>query len=428
VPLQPGQRLELEIEKPAAGGRMIGRHDGQVILVQGAIPGERVVAAVERVERQVAFAGALDIVSASPDRRSVHAELSCGGCSYAHIQYERQVALKGEVVADAFTRLGRLTVQPPAVAPSPDRGYRMRARLHVRGDRVGFFREGTHDLCDAGATGQLTEATVEAAAACAGSLARHGVSLSAIEIAENIAANERAAHVIPAANTRLTDEALDEALSAAGLTGLSGLAANGVDRTAGVPVVSDPLTVLTGGAVAEGALQRRAESFFQANRFLLPALVGAVTASVPDDGAVLDLYAGVGLFSVALAALGRRGITAVEGDRSSGRDLLRNAMPFAAVLRVSVESVEQFLKRKGERAATIIVDPPRTGISRDAMNAVVRVKASTVVYVSCDPATMARDARRLVDGGYELTLLTAFDLFPNTPHVEALGVFGYRGR
>ena len=428
MPLQPGQRLELAIEKPAAGGRMIARHDGQVILVQGAIPGERVTAAVERVERQVAFASTVDLVSASPDRRSAHADPSCGGCSYAHIEYERQVALKSEVISDAFTRLGRLPVQPPAVAPSPDRDYRMRARLHVRGDRVGFFREGTHDLCDAAATGQLTAASVEAAAECVSALARRGVSLSAIEIAENIAADQRAAYVIPAANSKLTDEVLDEALKAAGLTGVSGLAADGLERTAGVPVVSDPLAVLTAGAVAAGALQRHAESFFQANRFLLPALVRAVTAAVPADGAVLDLYAGVGLFSVALAALGRRGITAVEGDRTSGRDLLRNATPFAEALRISVESVEQYLKRRGNRAATIIVDPPRTGISREAMTAVVRAGAARVVYVSCDPATMARDARRLVDGGYELASLTAFDLFPNTPHVEALGVFDARGQ
>ncbi len=406
---------------------MIGRHDGQVILVQGAIPGERVVASVERVERQVAFASTVDVVSASSDRRSSHADLACGGCLYAHIGYDRQIGLKSEVIRDAFARLGRLPVDPPRVASSPERDYRMRARLHVRGDRIGFFREGTHDLCDAAATGQLAVASVNAAAECVGALVHRGVSLSAIELTENVAADQRAVHVIPTASSKLTDEVLDEALKTAGLTGVTGLTANGLVRTAGVPVVSDPLSVLTAGAATEGALQRHAESFFQANRFLLPALVGEVIAAVPADGPVLDLYAGVGLFSVALAALGRRGITAVEGDRTSGRDLLRNAAPFASALRVSVESVEQYLKRRGEPAATIIVDPPRTGISRDAMSAVVRAGAARVVYVSCDPATMARDARRLVDGGYELTSLTAFDLFPNTPHVEALGVFEARG-
>ncbi len=117
----------------------------------------------------------------------------------------------------------------------------MRARLHVRGDRVGFFREGTHDLCDAAATGQLTAATVDAAAKCVAALASRDVSLSAIELTENIAADQRVAHVIPTATSRLTNEVLDEALKAAGLTGVTGLAANGVARTAGVPVVSDPL-------------------------------------------------------------------------------------------------------------------------------------------------------------------------------------------
>ena len=405
---------------------MIGRHDGQVILVQGAIPGERVVASVERVERQVAFASTVDVLESSSDRREIPADLTCGGCLYAHIDYRRQLALKAEVLRDAFARLGRLPIAAPAVAASPDRGYRMRARLHVRGDRVGFFREGTHDLCDAKITGQLTDATVDAAAACAESLARSGTSPAAIELTENVAADQRAAYVTVTGDKSPAQEALDEALTASGLTGVTCLGANGTSRTAGVPVVSDPLSVLTSGAAQSGSLQRHAESFFQANRFLLPALVRAVVDAVPSGGSVLDLYAGVGLFSVSLAALGRRGITAVEGDRTSGRDLQRNAMPFAAVLRVSVDSVEQFLKRRGEQAATIIVDPPRTGISRDAMNAVVRANASRVVYVSCDPATMARDARRLVDGGYELTTLTAFDLFPNTPHVESLGVFELR--
>jgi 23S rRNA (uracil1939-C5)-methyltransferase len=423
VPLLQQQRLDLTVEKPAAGGRMIARHEGQVILVQGAIPGERVVAAVERVERHVAFARTVEVLDPSPDRRSETADLSCGGCSYAHIDYHRQLQLKGEVVRDAFARLGRLSVDAPHVASSPDRGYRMRARLHVRGERVGFFREGTHDLCDAAATGQLPEASVNAVAACVTALARRGVAVSALELTENIAGDERAANVIPAAGSDVTGEVLGDALTAAGLTGLTALGATGVTRTAGVPVVADPLSALTAGAAISGTLQRHAESFFQANRFLLPSLVGEVTGAVAADETVLDLYAGVGLFSVALAAVGRRDITAIEGDRTSGRDLMNNAAPYGEALRVYVESVEEYLKRRTVRAAAVIVDPPRSGISRDAMAAVVRAAAKKVVYVSCDPATMARDARRLVDGGYEVASLTAFDLFPNTPHVESVGVF-----
>jgi 23S rRNA (uracil1939-C5)-methyltransferase len=152
VAVNPGDQVELAIEKPAAGGRMLARHEGRVILVQGAIPGERVRARIGRVEKQLAFAETVDVIDPSADRREPAVDLACGGCLYAHIGYERQRALKAEVVRDAFARLGRIEVAAPVVAASPETAYRMRARLHVRGDRIGFYREGTHDLCDAAAT------------------------------------------------------------------------------------------------------------------------------------------------------------------------------------------------------------------------------------------------------------------------------------
>lgn len=402
---------------------MLARHGGQVILVQGAIPGERVRARIGRVERQLAFADTVEVITPSSDRCEAAVDLACGGCLYAHIGYERQRALKAEVVRDAFGRLGHIEVAPPALAASPESGYRMRARLHVRGDRVGFYREGTHDLCDAASTRQLDDRAIDAAAGAVGAFAAAGVSLSAVELTENIAGTERVMHAIPAEGSDLSQQALDDALAEGGLTGCTGRSAVGITRTAGAPVVTDPLTVLTGRAATAGVLQRHAESFFQANRYLLPALVQAVVEAIPAEGTVLDLYAGVGLFSVCLAASGRKRLTAVEGDRTSGKDLKRNAAAYAGDLQVVVASVEDYLLRRNPRAQTIVVDPPRTGLSREALQSLVRVRAGRIVYVSCDPATMARDARRLLDGGYELVSLQAFDLFPNTPHVESLGVF-----
>jgi len=302
----------------------------------------------------------------------------------------------------------------------------MRARLHVRGERIGFYREGTHELCDAAATQQLDSRAIVAAARAVGALAGAGCAVSAVELTENISGTERLLHVIPAESSDISERALDEALAAGGLTGCTGRSAEGVMRTSGVPVVSDPLAVLIGGAAGAGALHRHAESFFQANRYLLPDLVKAVIAAIPAEGSVLDLYAGVGLFSVCLAASGRKRVTAVEGDRTNGRDLKKNAAAYATDLQVVVASVEDYLARRTPRAATILVDPPRTGMSRKAMQSIVHARAERIVYVSCDPATMARDARRLVDGGYDLKSLEAFDLFPNTPHVESLGVFGRR--
>jgi len=427
--LQPGQQIELTIDKPAAGGRMLARHDGQVVLVRAAIPGERVLARVERVERQLAFATSEQVIDASPDRAPTEIDLLCGGCLYAHIAYPRQLSLKADVIHDAFARLGGLPLDRRVeVQASPDRGYRMRARLHVRGARIGFYREGTHDLCDAGPTGQLSDGAIAAAGRAVESLARSGHALSSAELTENIAADQRVLHVTAVEGANVTDHALDTAAAAGALTGCTVRTAQGTLRSAGVPVVTDPLSVLTTGRAHTGDLQRHAEAFFQANRYLLPRLVTTVIDFVPPEGAVLDLYAGVGLFSISLAAMGRSGITAVEGDRISGSDLQRNATALRGRVYPVMMSVEDYLKRrKGKTARTLLVDPPRTGISRSAMEAVVALKAARVVYVSCDPPTMARDARRLVNAGYQLTSLSAFDLFPNTPHVESVGVFDSAG-
>ena len=145
---------------------------------------------------------------------------------------------------------------------------------------------------------------------------------------------------------------------------------------------------------------------------------------MPKTDAVLDLYAGVGLFSVSLAAGGHTGeISAVEGDRAAGGDLQTNARPFER-LRPFVTSVEAFLSSpRTPDAQTIVVDPPRTGLSKAAGAAIITRAAPRIVYVSCDPPTLARDARRLLDAGYAIELVRAFDLFPNTPHVETLIVF-----
>src|SRR5256885_11175906 len=148
--LKAGDSLLLTIEKPAVGGRMIARHDGQVVLVAGGIPGERVRARVERTAKSVAYAQTTAIEEASADRRTWDGDAWCGGCLYAHIAYPRQLEIKAAVVADAFAPLGR--VRLPAsldIVRSPESGYRMRARLHVRAMRLGFFREGSHELCDA---------------------------------------------------------------------------------------------------------------------------------------------------------------------------------------------------------------------------------------------------------------------------------------
>jgi 23S rRNA (uracil1939-C5)-methyltransferase len=425
--LVEGQQVELTIEKPAAGGRMIARHLGQIVLVRGAIPGERVKAWIERAEKRMAYAVTREVVEASPDRRESAGDPLCGGALYSHIAYQRQLQIKSDVIRDAFARVGRYPIEHAVeVSASQEHGYRMRARFHVHGARAGFYREGTHTICDAALTRQLATDAVTAVTTVAEALDREARgAVSEIAMTENLPGTERAAHLELAPGASVSEAQLQQAADAAGLKGVSTRdMRTGQPVSAGLPIVSDAIADITGGRVAGGTLQRHAESFFQGNRFVLPQLVNAVADATPDTGEVLDLYAGVGLFSVTLAALGHLEVNAIEGDRASGADLRENARAQAPRLTARIARVEDYLlSHRGDPPATLIIDPPRTGVSKEAGEGIVRLAAPRIVYVSCDPPTLARDARRLLDAGYRLESLRAFDLFPNTPHVEALAVF-----
>jgi 23S rRNA (uracil1939-C5)-methyltransferase len=437
MPVARDSLLILDVEKAAAGGRMLARHQGHVVLVSGAIPGERVRARVERVGKGVLFAQTVDVVSASPDRRTSAGDPRCGGNAFTHVSYPRQLQLKGEIIRDAFARIARMPLtHAPAVMASPEHGYRMRARLHAHQSRLGFFLEGTHDLCDAAATGQLLDATTRWIETAQEVLRSKGLTgLAALDIAENCQADERACHL---ELHRGVEAPPFEAL----LTGLTGLSAASPDQPGGITlggatVVSDVLNPLgsTGPALR---LRRNVRAFFQSNRFLLEPLVAHVLSFVPA-GPVLDLYAGVGLFGLSLAAAGAEDVTLVEGDPTSSSDLRDNAVPYEERVRVERRSVESFLMANGvgqgttrqrgrqgrppDDGLTVIVDPPRTGLSTDALNGVLALRPARLVYVSCDVATLARDSRAVCNAGYELQHLSGMDLFPSTAHVETVAVF-----
>jgi 23S rRNA (uracil1939-C5)-methyltransferase len=421
--LKPGDVIPLAIEKPAVGGPMIARHEGRVVLVSGGIPGEQVQARVRRVAKGMAHAEVVAIDEPSPDRRTAFGDPLCGGCLYSHIAYARQLEIKSQGIADAFTRIGHLALPAPvAVAASPEDGYRMRAKLHVRGSRFGFFREGTHDLCDARATRQLLPATLDVLdRVMAGLRSIGGGSVREIELSENADASERVVHL--ETSEPLDSRLVDKLVSVDGLTP--------------GPYVTD--TVAIGDAAFK--LRRHVLAFFQGNRYLLSDLVRHVTDRVPIGAPLLDLYAGVGLFSVA-AAVRRGAITvAVEGDKTAFDDLFANGVAARAnltAIRASIEGLEASLAKPKPSWPTlrqaavasgapplevVIVDPPRTGMSPQALGGVLGMKPPRLIYVSCDVATLARDARRIVDAGYTVERADAFDMFPNTPHVETVALF-----
>ncbi|MGE3886092.1 MAG: class I SAM-dependent RNA methyltransferase [Vicinamibacterales bacterium] len=418
----PGDRLTLRIEKAVAGGRMLARHEGAVVLVAGALPGELVEAEVERVQRRTVWARVAEIREASAAR--VGEPNPCGGCVLAHARYEHQVAIKQQIVADTFQRVGRLPLEAPVpVEPSPVHGYRMRARFHVEGTAIGFFREGTHQLCDPASTRQLLPETDAIIAALAGRLSRQPGLVQAVDLSENREATERTLHL------ELAPGADPSRLAAAAmLDGVSGvtMAHHGSRRVRllwGDPRVTDWFT----HGDRRWALSRETRAFFQGNRYLIRPLVDYVIGSA-HAGAVVDLYAGVGLFSVAAVARGHMPVVAVEGDDVSAGDLRQNGAPWKGLLQTRHEAVEDYLRqRRGLRPQTLLLDPPRTGLSRQALQGVLAARAPRVVYVSCDVPTLARDARAFVDAGYRISSLRAFDLFPNTAHVETVAVLDLGG-
>ena len=169
-------------------------------------------------------------------------------------------------------------------------------------------------------------------------------------------------------------------------------------------------------------LRRDVRAFFQGNRFLLRPFVESICAAVETPSAV-DLYAGVGLFGLALAARGTH-VTLVEGDPTSAADLDVNAAALGGDVRTVHDSVERYLSTATwPDPVTVVADPPRTGLSAEARSLLLDRRPRRVVYVSCDPATLARDARPLFDAGYRLVTVRGFDLFPMTAHIESVVVF-----
>ena len=404
---------------------MIARWEGRVVLVAGAIPGEQVCAAVEGTRGGAILARTLDVMRPSPDRRPVDVPASCGGRSLAHVAYPRQLALKSEIVRDAFRRIGRIDLpEPPAVAGSPETGYRMRARLHAGDGGVGFLDEGTHRVCGVAGTGVLSAGAERVVAV----LNERGPELLAggvrtVELAEDLAGRRRVLHLLaqgPAAAAGAGWEALAEEAGVSGLS-VASAALPGPPLALGSPFVTDPLAAFLPSPRAEVlALRRHADAFFQANRHLVAGLTAAV-AELAAGGDVVDLYAGVGLFAVSIAARGGARVTAVERDRVSAADLAANGAPLEGGLHVVRAPVETYLKRCGRLSgATVIVDPPRAGLSREAVTRLARRRPRRIVYVSCDVATQARDLRALRSSGYRLGEVRAFDMFPNTPHVETV--------
>jgi len=413
------------LEKAVAGGRSLSRLDGRVLLVSGGIPGERVRVVMEKAGKGVAFARVVDVEEASPHRVVPTVDPLCGGLVFAHVAYDQQLDLKRSIVEDALARIGRFRdLAPINVIGSPVHAWRMRARLHVQGEHVGFYREGTHSLCDASPSAQLVPGLLELVQETMTRLRpERARTVEAVLVTQSVRGDQQAIHLELSRPLRRHGE-LWMGEPPASCTGVSAALSGSRHPTvlAGYPWVRESLQALGVPGAGDAGLMRHAAAFFQGNRAMVPTLVAHVLAALTADRPVIDLYAGVGLFGLAAVTAGAASVIGVEGDAISAEDLVANALPYGDRLRAVRGDVETFARQESARLADacVIVDPPRTGLSPVVSAAIAAATPRRLVYVSCDPATLARDLQLLTAAGMRIDDITVFDLFPVTAHVETV--------
>jgi 23S rRNA (uracil1939-C5)-methyltransferase len=345
-----------------------------------AAPGDRL--RVRLVDQRKRFAhGEIErIVEASPWRTAplcgVYGE--CGGCTWQHVAYEVQLRAKAEILGDALERVGHLVLPGPVeVTPSPTPyRYRGRTRVLAKAGRVGYRKRRSHELC---ATSRCPVLVPELDAALAELAARH-------------------------------PEPAEEWELVAG--------ADGATRTTALrkPLPEEPRLDLP---VAGERMSFSPGVFIQGNALLLDTLAEAVHEAAGGGELGMELFCGAGFFSLGLAR-GFARLVAVESEGRAVADLKRNVEGAGLGNVEVVRGLAEEVLARFPGADCVVVDPPRTGLPPGCTDALAAAEPRRIVYVSCDAATLARDLARLVKGGYALAAVRGFDLFPQTPHVEAV--------
>jgi 23S rRNA (uracil1939-C5)-methyltransferase len=438
-----GDELELTIDRLAHGGAGVARSDGYVVFVRGAVPGDRVRARVTKSKRSFGEADTVELLEPSPER--IEPRAPHPGAPWQVLPYERQIAEKEEQVRDALTRIGGFEEPPVEQMVAAVEPFRYRNKLEYSfgaaeddGELVlGFHRPGRWDLID--------------------------------EVREDILASERVDELRELVRAWCRDEGLDAWDRRDDLGLLRNLVVREGRRTAQLQarVVTSPNTVFDVDALAaaspvESFLWTRAagvaettregetqivkgseaieeelaglrfrispDAFFQTNTEMAERLYGtaAELAGLTGREKVLDLFCGIGTIGLVLALdagevwgveLVEEAVAdAIENARLNGID---NASFFAGDVRTAMRPL---LERSGQ-PDVVVVDPPRAGLSQKIVRRVLEAEAQRIVYVSCNPTTLAPNARQLVDAGYELRTVRPVDMFPQTPHIECVALF-----
>jgi 23S rRNA (uracil1939-C5)-methyltransferase len=376
--------LEVEIERILPGGYGLAHSAGHTVFVSLAAPGDRLRVRVDRQQGNILFASIEEIMVASPDRIEPPCPYfgRCGGCDFQQLTYEKQLAAKAEIIRDCLRRIARLEDVPEiVVTPSPHEWrYRMRATWQIDREQqtIGYYERGSRRVCD--------------------------VADCAVLVPELQATLEH----VRATDAREFPTELKHLDVVAG--------ENGVSLSPPFAEFETQDLTLT---IGDESYSYNAAAFFQVNPGLLRALLEFVLQDISGEVAV-DLYCGVGLFTLPLARQ-FRSVTGVEANtiavRFARRNLQRAELENAGVIHAGVA---EWVRARALAADFVLLDPPRAGAESVVIKGIVDSRASRVTYVSCDPATLARDLKKLIAGGYAIESLAAFDLFPQTHHVETV--------
>jgi 23S rRNA (uracil1939-C5)-methyltransferase len=422
--------FEVRIEKIVSGGDGLARHQGRVVFVPATAPGERHLVEVVEERKDFLRARTVECLEPSPARRSPPCPyyLSCGGCALMHLVPAAQLESKRAVLEEGLRQSFPGQVR---VSAAGEAGYRNRLRFHVasseRGTVAGFRRRGSREIVDIDhcllGSSSLNETwrRLRGALRDARGLARSLVSVELQESSHH--PGSIAARFVVSSTDALPrfDASVRESLGTA--IGLEGLVVS-VDRRgplarSGRPFVDHRVLDLT--------LRQSVGSFFQANRFLLEELVRRVLpdVSAPAPARALDLYCGVGLFSLPLARRGARvlGIETETLALSDARASAERAGLAAASVRFARGDASGYLLRAELRPDDfVVVDPPRGGLPRALVDALGKSSLRSLRYVSCDPPALFRDLRLLGARGFRIDSIALIDLFPNTHHFECVSI------
>ena len=435
----------MEITGTSSDGEGVGRIENEVVFVPGAIAGETCRVKIVNIGKTCAHGALVSVEKASPHRIAPDCPYfeKCGGCDFRHMDYAQELAIKRQRVFDALTRIGGVAVtELPITGAACTDGYRNKVQYPVQAQSgkaaAGFYAARTHRVTSIEHCNLQPDCADRVRAAVLAWMETYQIRaydeqdhtgyIRHIYLRRGAVSGQLMVCVVANCAELPKKKQLVSALLQAEPTVTTVVVSYNQKR--GNTVLGDRFETLYGEGVIEDTLcgltfRLSPAAFYQINHDQAERLYAKAVEFAGLDGTqtVLDLYCGTGTITLCLAKNSRRAVgveLVAPAIEDAKRNAVRNCLENAEFYCMDAGEAAQMFAKRGERPDVIVVDPPRKGVSRDVIEAICAMAPQRVVYVSCDPATLARDVKLLADGGYRFEKAEAFDLFPRCAHVETV--------